>query len=161
MLPGMDIRRALLASAGLAFAIAAFSPAAAGQTVTLNQGGKNVRIAIGGEAELPADFPKDIALPQPYTVVRVHRSGADTTVDVETPATSVDAAAATFRAGMLAAGWSAATVRPPATGTAQAWEKDGRALVAWIAPVPGGVRMQLELLAVRPATLPAPAAEPR
>lgn len=161
MLPGMDIRRALLASAGLAFAMAAFPPGATGQTVTLNQGGKDVRITIGGEAELPADFPKDIALPQPYAVVRVHRSGADTTVEVETAATSVDAAAATFRAGMRTAGWTAATVRRPATGTAQAWEKDGRALVAWIAPAPAGVRMQLELRAVRPATLPAPAAESR
>ena len=131
--------------------LAAFAPGAdaAGQTVSLNQGGKDVRIAIGDAAVLPADFPKDIALPEPHAVVRVQHGGGVATVEVETPG-SVDDAAAKFRTAMLAAGWTAAPVRAPASGLAQAWVKDRRAVVAWLAPaVAGGVRMQLELLPQR------------
>ncbi len=151
MLPGMDLRRAFpaciaLAAGAIAAAVAGWPAGAAAQTVTLNQGGKDVRISIGGEAALPADFPPDIALPQPHAVVRVQRSGASTTVELDVPGTTVDAAAARFRARMLAAGWTSAAVRPPAEGLAQAWEKPGRAVVAWMAPAPAGVRMQLELL---------------
>jgi hypothetical protein len=137
--------------AGMAFAwvlLAAFSPGAdaAGQTVSLNQGGKDVRIAVGEAAVLPADFPKDIALPEPRTLVRVQRSGEVATVELETPGT-VDDADAKFRAAMLEAGWTAAAVQPPLSGRAQAWVKDRRAVVAWLAPaVAGGVRLQLELL---------------
>lgn len=130
--------------------LAAFAPGAdaAGQTVSLNQGGKDVRIAIGDAAVLPADFPKDIALPEPHAVVRVQHGGGVATVEVETPG-NVDDVAAKFRAAMQAAGWTAAAVRSPASGQAQAWEKGQRAVVAWLVPVAGGVRMQLELLPQR------------
>lgn len=153
----MDIRRALPVSACLALALVVGAAGAAGQTVTLNQGGKDVRIAIGDAAALPAAFPADIALPQPHTVVRVQRSGAAMTVDVETPAATVDEAAARFRADMLAAGWTAAAVRRPPSGRAQAWEKDGRAVVAWLTPAEAGVRMQLELLPAGGTAASAPA----
>lgn len=149
----MEPRRALPACIALAagFATAAgWTGGAAAQTVTLNQGGKDVRISIGGEAVLPADFPSDVALPQPHAVVRVQRSGASTTVELAVPGATAEAVSARFRADMLAAGWAAATVRRPADGLAQAWEKAGRAVVAWVAPAPaGGVRMQLELVPQR------------
>ena len=32
----------------------------------------------------------------------------------------------------------------PAAGHAQAWEKDGRAVVAWLAPGDAGVHLQLQ-----------------
>lgn len=161
MLPGMSTRCAdptvaRLPStgpfvAGMLFTwllLAAFAPGAdaAGQTVSLNQGGKDVRITVGDAAVLPADFPKDIALPEPRTLVRVQRTGALTTVEVEARGT-VDDEAGRFRAGMQAAGWTAARVRQPATGQAQAWEKDQRAVVAWLKATDAGrVRLQLELL---------------
>jgi hypothetical protein len=157
MLPGMGPRRALVACTLLAVAAAGLSAGATAQTVTLNQGGKDVRIAIGGEAALPADFPGDVALPQPHTVVRVQHSGAVTTVELDVPGATVDDAAARFRADMLAAGWTAAAVRRPAEGRGQAWEKTGRAVVAWLAPAPAGIRMQLELLPQRgTAATPSP-----
>lgn len=158
----MKPRRALPACIALAAALAAaagWSPGAAAQTVTLNQGGKDVRISIGGEAVLPADFPADIALPQPHAVARVQRSGAATTVELALTGTTVDDTAARFGAGMLAAGWKAARVRRPAEGIAQAWEKAGRAVVAWVAPAPAGVRMQLELMPRRGAAPVPPAPE--
>lgn len=121
---------------------------AAAQTVTLNQGGKDVRIAVGDAAVLPADFPGDIPLPAPHTVLRVQHSGATTTVAVEAPGT-VDDAAARFDAGMRAQGWIAARVNAPKAGRAQAWEKDRRAVVAWWQPSAAGVQVQLELLPPR------------
>lgn len=151
MLPGMKPRRAPTACTLLALAAAGVSAGAAGQTVTLNQGGQGVRIAIGGEAALPADFPRDIVLPQPHTVVRVQHAGASTTIELDVPGATFDDAAERFGADMLAAGWTAAAVRRPPEGRGQAWEKAGRALVAWFAPAPAGVRVQLELLPQRGA----------
>lgn len=143
MLPGMKPRAArLMLSACLLPAIAA------GQTVTLNQGGRDVRIAVGDAAVLPADFPVDIPLPEPHAVLRVQRSGATTTVAVEAPGT-VDDAAGRFDAGMRAQGWTAAPVNAPTVGRAQAWEKDRRAVVAWWQPSATGVQVQLELLPPR------------
>jgi hypothetical protein len=142
--------QALLAWAACACACAAVAPwpaAAAGQTVSLNQGGQAVRIAVGEAAVLPADFPADVALPEHHAVVRVERTGTATTVEVEAPG-NVDDEAARFRERMTSAGWTAARIRAPATapGQAQAWEKDQRAVVAWVSPAPAGVRLQVELL---------------
>jgi hypothetical protein len=127
--------------------VACLLPAiAAGQTVTLKQGGEAVRIAVGDAAALPADFPKDVPLPEPHAIVRVQSGdGTTSTLMLEAPL-PVDEAARRFRAGMLAQGWTAASVRAPAAGQAQAWEKSGRAVVAWLQPSPDGMRMQLQLL---------------
>jgi len=48
-------------------------------------------------------------------------------------------------------------VRRPPSGRAQAWEKDGRAVVAWLTPAEAGVRMQLELLPAGGTAASAPA----
>jgi hypothetical protein len=143
MLPGMRPR-----SAQLLIAACLLPAVAAAQTVTLNQGGKEVRIAVGEAASLPADFPQDIPLPAPHAVLRVQHGGATTTVALEALGT-VDDAAARFDAGMRAQGWVAARVNVPAAGRAQAWEKDGRAVVAWWQPSAAGVQVQLELLPPR------------
>jgi hypothetical protein len=123
------------------------APATA-QTVTLNQGGKDVRIAVGDAASLPADFPQDIPLPEPHAIVRVQRAGAATTVVIETPGT-VEGVAAWFDAGMRAHGWTRARVKAPQAGVAQAWERERRAVVAWWQPSANGVQVQLELLPPR------------
>jgi hypothetical protein len=47
---------------------------------------------------------------------------------------------------MLANGWTASTITPPATGLAQAWVKDSRAVVAWVVPAGTGAHLQLQLL---------------
>lgn len=136
MLPALAVLVALLFAAG-----------AAAQTVTMNRAGKDVRITVGDAASLPADFPADVAMPLVHTVLRVDRSGGDTTVVVATPGTLEDEAAR-FRAGMLADGWTAAALVPPATGLGQAWVKGERAVLAWWTPADaGGVRLQLRLLA--------------
>lgn len=134
--------------AQLVLAACLLPAAAAAQTVTLDQGGKAVRIAVGEAAVLPADFPVDIPLPAPHAVLRVQHSGATTTVSIEAPGT-VDDAAARFDAGMRAQGWIAARVNVPPVGRAQAWEKDRRAVVAWWQPSATGVQVQLELLPPR------------
>lgn len=166
MLPGMDPRRArlpsmrmpskrmpamrmlhacVLSAVPLAALLMPASPAA--QTVTMNRGGKDLRITVGDAAALPADFPTDVSLPSVHTVVRVDRSEGDTTVVLATPGT-VEDEAARFRAGMLADGWTAAALVPPPTGLGQAWVKGERAVLAWLTPADaGGVRVQLRLLA--------------
>lgn len=115
-----------------------------GQTVTLNQGGRDMRIAIGDAAVLPADFPPDIALPQPHAIARVQRSEARILLEIEAPG-PLDDAAGRFDADMQAAGWVAAAMRQPPSGIAKAWEKDARAVLAWWTPTADGVHLQLEL----------------
>lgn len=138
----------VLLAAPLAALLALVAPtSAAAQTVTMNRGGEDLRIAVGDAAALPADFPTDVALPPVHTVLRVDRSDGDTTVVVATPGT-VEAEAARFRAGMLADGWTAAALVPPATGQGQAWVKGARVVLAWLVPAEaGGVRVQLRLFA--------------
>ena len=112
----------------------------------MNRGGQALRIAVGTAATLPADFPVDVPLPSTYTVTRVERSDASTTVVVATPGT-VEAEAARLRDGMLASGWRVAALVPPQTGIGQAWVKEQRAVLAWMTPGDaGGVRLQLRLL---------------
>lgn len=157
MLPGMDPRRARppvkrmpfmrMLNACVLLAAFVLPASAAAQTVTMNRGGRDVRITVGDAATLPADFPADVSLPPVHTVVRVERSDGDTTVVVATPDT-VEGEAARFRASMLADGWTAAPLIPPATGQGQAWVKGGRAVLAWLTLADaGGVRVQLRLLA--------------
>lgn len=117
---------------------------AAGQTVSLNTGGEHVRITVGESAVLPADFPKDVPLPESHVLARVQREGASTTLELETPG-SVASVDARLREGMQANGWVPAAVLPAAGGQARAWEKDARAVVAWLVPVDAGVRLQLQL----------------
>lgn len=125
--------------------VAAFAVPVAAQTVSLNTGGEQVRIKVGDAAVLPADFPADIALPQPHVLTRVQRSVQQTMVELDTPG-GLDAVAAQFRASMLIHGWSPARVVQPAAGSAQAWEKEGRTVIVWLAPGPAGTHLQLQLL---------------
>ena len=138
MLPGMSRLFACLVL------VLAFAPDASGQTVTLHSGGRNVRIVAGDAARLPADFPADIALPQPYTLVQVERTGHVVTLEADT-AGDVAAVAAQWDARMEAGGWRDAKVLQPATGVAMAWVKPGRAAIAWVKAGPAGVRFQLQL----------------
>jgi hypothetical protein len=138
MLPGMSRLFACLVL------VLAFAPCASGQTVTLHSAGRNVRIVAGDAAVLPADFPADVALPEPHTLVQVERSGALTTVLADTPG-DVASVGAQWSARMEAAGWRAAGVQQPASGHAMAWEKDSRAAIAWLQPGAAGVRLQLDL----------------
>jgi hypothetical protein len=142
MLPGMSRLFACLL-----LAAAAFPPAAHAQTVTLHSGGRNVRIVAGDAAVLPADFPADIALPQPNTLVQVERIGDVVTLEADAPG-DVASVAAQWDARMEADGWRDAKVLAPATGQAMAWVKPGRAAIAWVKPGTAGVRFQLQL---RPA----------
>ena len=136
MLPALAVLVALVLPAG-----------AAAQTVTMNRAGKDVRITVGDAAALPADFPADVPLPSVHTLLRVDRSDGDTTVVVATPGI-VEDEAERFRAAMLAGGWTAAALLPPATGQGQAWVKGKRAVLAWWTPADaGGVRLQVRLLA--------------
>jgi ligand-binding sensor domain-containing protein len=128
----------------LAFLLAA-PLCAAGQTVSLNTGGKQVRITIGASATLPADFPPDVALPDGHALTQVKRSGTTTVIELDAPG-ELEAVAARFRERMQANGWTAVAIAQPAAGRAQAWEKDARAVVAWLAPADAGVRLQLQLL---------------
>lgn len=114
----------------LAFAAMA---GAGAQTVSLNTGGKQVRIAIGGDAALPANFPQDVALPAAATLVRVQH-GAGTTILEFAAAGEPGAAITDIDARMRANGWRQAVMKPPATGSAQVWEKDQRAVIAWATP---------------------------
>jgi hypothetical protein len=125
--------------------VAAFAVPVAAQTVSLNAGGEQVRIKVGDAAVLPADFPADIALPQPHVLTRVQRSAQQTMLELDTSG-GLDAVATRFRAGMLANGWAPARVVQPAAGSAQAWEKEGRAVIAWLAAGTAGVHLQLQLL---------------
>ena len=119
--------------------------AAAAQTVSVNTGGGNVRIALGEAAVLPDDFPQDVALPRPHAIVQVRRSEAATTVEADVPG-NVEAVLEAMRARMEADGWHAARMAQPPIGRASAWEKDRRAVVAWVQPAADGVRLQLQLL---------------
>jgi hypothetical protein len=115
------------------------------QTVSLNVGGRPVRIDTGDAAVLPGDFPPDVALPDRHVVVQVKRAGSQVTVDTEAPG-DIEAVLSRLRERMLASGWVAAKVVQPPTGQAQAWEKEHRAVVAWVTPAASGVRVQLRLL---------------
>jgi hypothetical protein len=139
MLGGMNrLFACLLLAAG------AFPPAATGQTVTLHSGGQQVRIDTGHAAVLPADFPKDVVLPRPNTLHQVERAGDAITLRADTPG-DVATVGAQWSARMAADGWRDAKVVQPPTGQAMAWEKGGRAVIAWLKPGTAGVRFQLEL----------------
>ena len=149
------IGRALCAATAC-LALAATAGAGA-QTVSLNAGGKQVRIAVGEDAVLPADFPKDVALPADAKLSRVQHAGASTTLEFTAPGEPA-AAVADLDARMRADGWEQASVRVPDGIRAQAWEKDRRAVIAWAVPDdanPHGVRVQVKLVA-RLAAAPAP-----
>ena len=154
MLPGMNLPRfagpvaAFLLAASAATAMS--SAFAAGQTVTLHSAGKAVRIVAGEAATLPPDFPADIALPPSLALLQVE-STADTTAVEGTAPGDIEAMAADLRARMQAEGWRAAGVARPAEGKAMAWEKDARAVTAWLRPGDAGmdagsVRVQVKLL---------------
>jgi len=143
------LRPAGLLPACLWLAALALPATAAAQTVSLNQGGRDVRIAIGDAAALPADFPADVPLPSPRTMLSVERSDGRTTLVIVAPGT-VEEQAERLRSGMQAQGWRAAAFAAPPTGQGQAWEKDARAVLAWLQPADaGGTRIQLQLLARR------------
>lgn len=142
MLPGMERRHCLC----LLLAASLGAPlCAAAQTVSLNTGAGQVRIKVGDAAVLPEDFPADVVLPQPYVLTRVQRSDQERMVELDTSG-DPGIVAEQFRAGMLVNGWTPARIVQPATGSAQAWEKETRAVVAWLAPGPAGVHLQLRLL---------------
>lgn len=115
------------------------------QVVTLNTGGKQVEISVEDAARLPADFPADVALPEHYVLARVERSDGSTTLALDLSG-DIDAIGSELASRMRASGWRAAPVARPATGRAQAWEKDGRAVISWLAPGPAGPHLQLQLL---------------
>lgn len=117
----------------------------AGQTVSLDQGGQQVQIAVGESAVLPADFPNDVVLPDGHALTRVQRSGTTTVIELDAPG-GLDAVAARFDERMEADGWAAVAMGQPAAGHARAWEKDARAAVAWLMPTAAGVHLQLQLL---------------
>jgi len=131
----------LLLAAALAIGPA---PAALAQTVTLNTGGRDVRITVGEAAALPGDFPPDVPLPDGYALVQVQHAGDTTTIEADVPG-ELDAVAARLGERLQAEGWRPARVGAPPAGRAQAWEKDRRAVVAWLKPAAAGVRMQLQL----------------
>lgn len=147
MLPGMttDARsvRLLFASILALFAGGFVAPVIA-QTVSVNTGSAQVRIEIGETAALPADFPADVVLPQPNVLIQLQRSNAEVMVELDTPGTP-ETVANQLRASMLVNGWTAARIIAPAVGSAQAWEKDTRVVIAWLTPGPAGVRLQLRL----------------
>ena len=154
MLPGMDLPRlAGRIAAGLLAATAATAMPfafAAGQTVTLHTAGKAVRIVAGEAAALPADFPADIALPPSLALLQVERTTDTTAVEGTVPG-DIEAVAADLRARMQGEGWRAAGVAGPPEGKAMAWEKDTRAVTAWLRPADAGmdagsVRVQVKLL---------------
>lgn len=152
MLPRMEPRRhshpglrvSLPAAAFVMLCAAGFAASVAAQTVSLTTGSKQVRIDVGAAAALPADFPADVVLPQPHVLVRVQRSLDDTILEFDL-AGDVDAAAAEVQSAMLANDWTAAPVAQPAAGRAQAWEKDARAVIAWLRPGADGTRLHLQL----------------
>jgi hypothetical protein len=114
-----------MACLALAAAAGAFA-----QTVSLKTGGKQVRIEIGGDATLPANFPQDVALPAAATLVRVQRGGTATSLEFTGSGEPGDVVAE-LDARMRANGWQQAVVKAPARGHALAWEKDKRAVIAW------------------------------
>lgn len=121
---------------------------AAAQAVSLTRGGQQVRIDVGESAVLPGDFPQDVALPDGHALTQVKRTGTTTVIELDAPG-ELDAVAARFEARMAANGWTTAAMARPARGRASAWEKDSRAVVAWLAPTATGVHLQLQLLPQR------------
>jgi hypothetical protein len=145
MLPEMARLRPLPPVLPLLPLLLALSPCAPAQTVSLHANGREVRITAGDAAALPADFPADVALPQPHVVAQVRRIGAATTVEADAPG-DVAAVLSQLRERMQASGWTTAKMAQPPVGQAQAWEKDHRAVVAWVRPAASGVHLQLQLL---------------
>lgn len=105
----------------------------AGQTVSMNTAQGNVQIAIGADARLPADFPKDVYLPGDYAIGRVVHIDEATIIELDA-AGNVAELAAQAQARMLASGWKRArTLQPDADTRALAWEKGARAVVISLA----------------------------
>lgn len=99
------------------------SSEAEGTTVTV----RGVRMSSGKDAELPADFPKDVYLPPRYKLESVIQS-ADTTTLGMTTGDAYDKVFASSLASMKSQGWTQDfNVSPSDEGTALAhFTKDGR-----------------------------------
>ena len=140
------MRRFQPAIAGLLLATGlAFSAAAPSQTVSLAQDGKQVTIAIGDAARLPAEFPDDVYVPEAARLQRVDHARGGLTLHFALDARP-DAVAADYATAMTAAGWRRARVVEIPGVQVQAWEHDSRAVVvAAQAAEDGSTRLQLEL----------------
>lgn len=124
---------------------------ATAQTVTLQREGEQVTIAVGRAAALPADFPADVFLPSPATLVRVEAAGPGHLMLEFTAAGAPANLAERHADAMAASGWTPAQVAPVAGTEVRAWEKDDRAVVLAATPEPDGTRLRLKLLPRRSA----------
>jgi hypothetical protein len=128
----------------------------AAQTVTVRQGGADLKIAVGDAAVMPAGFPADVFVPQDARLLRVERAGDDRLTLGFACGGTPAALAASARDAMLRQGWRQARVAAPAGALAQAWEKDARAVVILAEADGDGSRLTLQLLPRRPAPGPGP-----
>ena len=136
------------------FTLLCLSSVAAAQTVTLGKGGKQVTIAIGDDAKLPADFPADVFLPANADLQRVQQVDDDALMLELHAAAAPDSIADQYAAAMVVAGWTGARVAPVPGAIAQAWEKDRRAVLVVAAAEGAGTRLRLQLRARRAALVP-------
>jgi hypothetical protein len=147
MTSGHPLRAVARSATALTLALAFASPGmTSAQTVSATTAAGDVQIHVGKAATLPADFPDDVWLPDGQALKRVEVR-ADSTKLVFTAAVDGPALAREYEARMREAGWAPASVAQAASGTARAWEKDARAVIAvFSATASDGTSVLLQLL---------------
>lgn len=117
-----------------------------GDKVTVQTEQGEVMISRGDAAALPADFPKDVPLPQGYKVMEAMAMAGNTVLALDAPG-KVPAVAAQARDGMRAQGWKETTAMEQSDDTRiYVYEKDGRtANLGFYDNQQGGVRVGVQL----------------
>jgi hypothetical protein len=116
-------------------------------TLTMETDEGQLQHSVGENVPLPEDFPKDVVLPDDYTVVSVMKMGPSQSVVLrsrETMATLYDQ----YKAGQTGNGWKETMSMQGPEGAALGFEKDKRGMLVNLRPdIEGQTMVSLSLQA--------------
>jgi len=116
-------------------------------TLTMETDEGQLQHSVGENVPLPDDFPKDVVLPDDYTVVSVMKMGPSQSVVLrsrETMATLYDE----YKAGQASKGWKETMSMQGPEGAALGFEKDKRGMLVNLRPdIEGQTMVSLSLQA--------------
>lgn len=116
-------------------------------TLTMQTDEGPLQHSVGENVPLPADFPKDVVLPEEFTVVSVMKMGPTQSVVLrssETMAALYDQ----YKAGQTGRGWKETMSMQGAEGASLGFEKDKRGMLVNLRPdIEGQTMVSLSLQA--------------
>lgn len=102
-------------------------------TVTMATDEGQLQHSVGENVPLPADFPKDVVLPDEYTVVSVMKMGPSRSVVLRSSET-MTALYDRYKSGQADKGWKETMSMQGAEGAALGFEKDKRGVLVNLRP---------------------------